>query len=285
MRALAAASLILVLVTGCGGVSDEPRAGCSGAPPAAPRITAVWNSGRIVVDYEIPAAGCRPWAIHVTGRSKEKLDNMAPGEGAGGPTRLEARHGRVVLKEPPLRLPPYQALASTVAPNGRRSRTVVVRVAGAPVNACRRSHGRATCIARAQRTFERCLRGEGPRSACAEWIYRTRPPLAMRPIEDATREQVRRSFADVAARIACCNVSFVRASCTRASRCVAVWHGAGGLGGTFRARFDLTGDQYNPGCWQVAERHILDEPSDPPILAPIRHVLQPAFTGCVAGAP
>jgi hypothetical protein len=272
IRAAAACVFAALVATGCGS-SSMTACGPGGTPPT-PRIRAHLQGGRIRIDYEVPArpADCRPVAILVTAHSVDKLDNIAPGSGAGGPIRLEGDSGRIVLKVPPLDLPPYEALASTYTDRGRRSPVTKVRIPQSG-DYCRRSASAEFCIAQAQTEFERCVRGELPRNRCVDWIWRTRPPIPYEPLVGVTRAGLEKSFAYTEERVRR-DPPLRSVVCRGLRMCVATWRG-------FRARYEVSGYGQREGCWIAERREVLAETPTAEHVTPLRYVIPERTSGCV----
>jgi hypothetical protein len=273
IRAAVLVAACALLLAGCGGSSFEAGT-CA---PSTPRIDAHRTHERIVVAYELRKGGCDPWAIHVTAHSVDKLDNIAPGKGAGGPVPLRGERGTIELKLPPLDLPPYEALASTVTRTGRRSETVKVRIPESG-DYCRRSQSAGICIARAQAKFMRCLRGAAPRSACPDYVWNARPLIRYEPTRGVTRSGLERSFAYMAER-AGSNPPLASVSCGSLRWCVATWRGPGRV---FRARYEISGYGQRDGCW-IGERRAILRETRPRYEheAPLRHVISERTSACV----
>jgi hypothetical protein len=253
---------------------------CDGESPPVPWIRARRTSGRIRVEYKVLARppACKPVAIHVTANSVDKLDNIAPAEGGGGPIPLTEDEGVVELSAPPLDLPPYEARASTLTTEGRRSETTTVPIPEAG-DYCRRSHSAASCTERAQAAFMRCLRGQSPRSACPDYVWNARPLIPYVPLEGVSRAALERSFTSLATR-AGANPPFEAVSCPSTRQCVAVWRSYEKV---FRARYAISGYGQRPGCW-IAERRAILEETAPKVAheAAIRHVISDRQSGCVS---
>ena len=253
--------------------------GRDGTPPV-PRIRARLHGERIRVEYEVLARpdDCRPVAIHVTAHSVVKLGNIAPGKGAGGPVPLDGDSGVIVLKVPPLDLPPYEALASTNTARGLRSDTTYVPVPQRG-DYCRRHSSASVCIARAQAAFMKCLRGQLPRSRCVGWIWNTRPLIPYEPLVGVTEKTLERSFVYVSGRIGG-DPPFKSLSCTGLRMCVATWQG-GHPAKVFRARYEVSSYGQRSGCWIAERRAILEETPPPEHIAPLRHVIPERISGCI----
>jgi hypothetical protein len=244
--------------------------------PPVPLIRARVRDDRVRIEYELLARpdGCEPVAIHVTANSVDKLDNIAPASGGGGPIRLNGDKGVVVLKLPPLDLPPYEARASTYAKSGARSETTTVPV---PVTGdyCRRKASAAACIRRARAKFMRCLRGQAPRAACPDYVWNARPLIPYEPLRGVTRAGLERSFAFMAARG---GAEFVSVQCSSLRYCIATWRSYWGI---LRARYEVSGYGSRTGCWIAERRAILEEAEPPEHVAPLSHVVSDRQSACV----
>jgi hypothetical protein len=270
-RLVIAAALAVAVLTGCGGTTF----GSASCTPPAPTIEPRRTHDRILVEYQVDRSrGCEPWAIHITAHSVDKLDNIAPGKGSGGPIPLKDDDGVVELKLPPLDLPPYEALGSTVMKNGRRSETVTVRVPETG-NYCRRTRSAAVCIRRAQAKFMRCLRGNAPRAACPDYVWNARPLIPYVPLRGVTRQRLERSFALTGRRG---GSYFVSVRCASTRWCVGTWRA---YWGTLRARYEVSAWEQRDGCWIAERRAILEDAPPPQHVAPLRHVISDRQHGCV----
>jgi hypothetical protein len=264
--------------TACGFERSAERSGIT-APPT-PLIRARLEGDRIIVDYELLAApaGCKPVAIVVRGSSVEDLGNMAPGEGDGSPTPLSGLKGTEVLKLPPLDLPPYQVNAALIAENGMRGTITTVPVPD-DRDYCRRRKPLDTCKQLAQEKFERCLRGEEPREACPDYVYRARPPLAEVPLRDITIETLEASFAYMARRGEQGGVHFAKVACQAEPwGCLASWTSRDG---DFVAHYLIQGDKHKAGCWQSERDEILRQPPDREGWVPDRYLINDHISACV----
>lgn len=260
-----------LVLPGCG---SSDIAGSELCIPAAPQIEARQTTDRIHIEYEVPESDCRPAAIQVTAHSVDKLDNIAPRPGSGGPVELSGKTGVVELKLPPLDLPPYEALASTMTTRGRRSATTKVPV---PLSTdyCRRTRSAATCIARAQAKFMRCLRGTAPRDECPDYVWNARPLIPYEPLRGVTRVGLERSFEFMARRG---GAEFVSVECPSLRQCVATWRAYWGI---LRSRYAVSGYGSRAGCWIGERRAILKEDPPPEHVSPLRHVVGDRLSACV----
>jgi hypothetical protein len=265
-RLLAGAGAVLLLV-GCAkalsSFSEEASAGqpqslaptrtCGAArTPPVPLVRATREDDRIRVEYELLSrpAGCAADAVLITANSVAKVSNVAPSP-TNGLVRLTGREGAVELHLPPLDLPPYEVRAASLTPAGARSATTKVRVPESG-DYCLSRLEPATCIRRAEEKYERCLRGAAPRQACPAYVWRTRPPVPYEPVQGVTRAGLERSFTSLLSSTSHGGATVEAVYCSSGRECVVTWQDDGG---SFSARFDVSGYQQRAGCW-IAERRL-----------------------------
>jgi hypothetical protein len=267
MRRLFAAACVVTLLVACAKAfsifSDEASAGqsqsleatrtCGTArTPPVPLVQATRHGDGIRVEYDLLArpAACAPDAVLITANSVAKVGNVAPSP-TNGLIRLTGTEGAVELELPPLDLPPYEVRAATLTPAGARSATTKVRVPESG-DYCLRKLDAAACIRRAEEKYERCLRGAAPRQACPASVWRTRPPVPYEPVQGVTRAGLERSFTSLLSSTEYGDAALDGVYCASTRECVVTWKGDGG---TFSARFDVSGHQQRAGCW-IAERKL-----------------------------
>jgi hypothetical protein len=184
----------------------------------------------------------------------------------------------VKLREPPLDLPPYEVFAATSTASGMSSEITFVPVPD-DSDYCRRHRSVSSCYDEAQAKFQRCLRGEAPKTECTSWIWNTRPAIRPYPTRGITTEQLEESFEYMVRRGDTGSYALVSVKCPTTNTCIADWRGGWGY---TKMRFLVAGDRYRAGCWIAERRAVLAD--SPPVEASGRtmcELMTDRHSGCV----
>ena len=216
------------------------------------------------VDVAIPTtpSDCRPIAYDVSVVSAVDYSNRSiePGNQNSIWMPLHSSRLHLVLRRPILDLPPYIAIAEVTSGRGADSSAAKLRLPQRG-DYCLRHHPKQLCEIKAQYLAMKCMRGEAPRSRCADWSYGSQRPFPWTPVKGATAADVQQNLRLVLQKGTYNDVRLTKLTCTPRLACVATF-ARRPQEGIVRVRYLVSGYKQKPGCWFTSRTDVIEPPQD-----------------------